>query len=159
MPKAWLYLRHKTDRRYQIFTDGLKCHGFSIVDGLPPPDFGPGDIFVTWNRLAAANRCANAFQARGQRVLVAENAEGATATVDSLTVASARFAELTTELKSISMSLDSIVTRVEEGEGSLGKAIGDDVAHDEFVAAVKEVRELVADIREDPKSFVRFSIF
>lgn len=93
------------------------------------------------------------------RGFVEQNRDGASATVDSLTVASARFAELTTELKSISGSLDSIVSRVEQGEGSLGKAIGDDAAHDEFVAAVREVRELVADIRQNPKSFVRFSIF
>ncbi|MFH1502412.1 MAG: MlaD family protein [Candidatus Eisenbacteria bacterium] len=91
--------------------------------------------------------------------LVEQNREGATATVDSLTVASARFAELTTELKGISESLDVIVTRVEQGEGSLGKVIGDDTAHDEFLAAVREVRELVAKITENPKSFVRFSIF
>ncbi len=90
---------------------------------------------------------------------VEQNRDGASATVDSLTVASARFAQLTVELKNISASLDSIVTRVERGEGSLGKVIGDDTAHDEFLAAVREVRELVAKIRENPKSFVRFSIF
>lgn len=93
------------------------------------------------------------------REFVEQNKEGASTTVDSLSAASARFAELTVELKHISTSLDSIVTRVERGEGSLGKVIGDDAAHDEFLAAVREVRELVAQIRENPKSFVRFSIF
>ncbi len=90
---------------------------------------------------------------------VEQNKAGASATVDSLSVASARFAQLTTELQNISASLDSLVTRVEKGKGSLGKVLSDDTAHDEFVAAVREVRELVAQIRENPKSFVRFSIF
>ncbi len=90
---------------------------------------------------------------------VDQNREGATATVDSLSVASARFAQLTMELQNISTSLDSLVTRVEQGQGSLGKVISDDTAHDEFVAAVREVRDLVKQIRENPKSFVRFSIF
>jgi phospholipid/cholesterol/gamma-HCH transport system substrate-binding protein len=93
------------------------------------------------------------------RAFVDENRSGVATTVDSLSIASARFAELTIELKSISASLDTIITRVERGEGSLGKVIGDETAHDEFVAAVREVRELVAQIRENPKSFVRFSIF
>jgi len=93
------------------------------------------------------------------RSFVEENEAGVATTVDSLSIASARFAELTTELKTISASLDTIMSRIERGEGSLGKVIGDETAHDEFVAAVREVRELVAQIRENPKSFVRFSIF
>ncbi|MBD3348836.1 MAG: MCE family protein [Candidatus Eisenbacteria bacterium] len=107
-------------------------------------------------KLAVADFRATASELRG---FVEENREGAGTTIDSLSVASARFAGLTAELRGISTSLDSIVTSVENGEGSLGKAIGDDEAHDEFVAAVREVRELVAEIRENPKSFVRFSIF
>ena len=63
------------------------------------------------------------------------------------------------ELESISQSLDSIVSRVEAGEGLLGKAISDEEAYDQFVAAVSEVRALVAEIRRNPKTFVRFSIF
>jgi len=93
------------------------------------------------------------------RSFVEDNEAGVATTVDSLSVASARFAALTTELKTISASLDTIMSRIERGEGSLGKVIGDETAHDEFVAAVREVRELVAQIRENPKSFVRFSIF
>lgn len=73
MKTAYLYLRHKTDSRYQLFSQGLKKHGFSVVDGLPPSNPGPEDIFVTWNRLSAANAIALQFEARGQTVLVAEN--------------------------------------------------------------------------------------
>lgn len=97
--------------------------------------------------------------AAGLRSFVEQNRGGAAASVDSFSVASARMAELMTELKSISTSLDSIVSRVESGEGSLGKVIGDEEAYDQFVAAVSEVRALVAEIRRNPKTFVRFSIF
>jgi len=93
------------------------------------------------------------------RSLVEDKRGAAASAVDSLAVASARFAEVTSELRTISTALDSIVGRVESGEGSLGKLIGDDAAHDEFVAAIREVRELVAEIQRNPKSFVRFSIF
>ena len=93
------------------------------------------------------------------RSFVVQNRGGATSSVDSLSVASARMAEFTTDLKSVAASLDSMVSRVEAGEGSLGKALGDDEAYDQFIAAVSEVRALVAEIRRNPKTFVRFSIF
>ncbi len=93
------------------------------------------------------------------RAFVEKNKEGVAVAVDSLTVASSRFAEFTSELHTVSSTLDTILSRIERGEGSLGKIIGEDEAHDEFVAAVREVRDLVAEIRRNPKSFVRFSIF
>ena len=79
--------------------------------------------------------------------------------VDSIAEASETFAEVGVKLDTIAASLDSIMIRVASGEGTLGKLINDDQVHDEFIAAIEEVRDLVADIREDPKSFVRFSIF
>ncbi len=79
--------------------------------------------------------------------------------IDSIAEASETFADVGVKLDTIAASLDSILIRVASGEGTLGKLINDDQVHDEFIAAIKEVRDLVADIREDPKSFVRFSIF
>ena len=79
--------------------------------------------------------------------------------IDSIAEASETFAEVGGKLDTIAASLDSIVTRVESGEGTLGKLVNDEQVYDEFMAVIKEVRDLVADIREDPKSFVRFSIF
>jgi len=72
MKTAWLYLRHKTDERFRIFSHGLRKHGYSIQSGLPQ-NYGKNDLFVTWNRLPAANATANEFESRGMRVLVAEN--------------------------------------------------------------------------------------
>jgi len=93
------------------------------------------------------------------RAFVEEKQETAATAIDSLDVASARFARVTADLEQIASTLDSILGRVERGEGSLGKLIGDEEAHDEFVAAIREVRALVAEIQRNPKSFVRFSIF
>ncbi len=79
--------------------------------------------------------------------------------IDSMAEASDSFVEVAGRLETISASLDTIITRVEGGEGTLGKLINEDEAHDEFLATVKELRELVARISENPKSFVAFSIF
>ncbi len=79
--------------------------------------------------------------------------------IDSIAEASETFAEVGGKLDTIAASLDSIVTRVESGEGTLGKLVNNEEVYDEFMAVIKEVRDLVTDIRENPKSFVRFSIF
>ena len=93
------------------------------------------------------------------RTFVEEKREPAGEVIDSMAEASASFVKVTEKLSAISTSLDSIVTSVENGEGTLGKLVVEDEAHDEFMAAIKEVRELVARISENPKSFVQFSIF
>ena len=93
------------------------------------------------------------------RAFVSEKKDPAGEAIDAMETAIVGFAEVTGQLKTISASLDSIVRRVEGGEGTLGKLVNEDQVHDEFLAAIKEVRELVADIRDNPNSFVRFSLF
>ena len=93
------------------------------------------------------------------RAFVSEKREPAGEAIDAMEDAVVGFAEVTYELKTISASLDSIVRRVEDGEGTLGKLINEDQVHDEFLAAVKEVRDLVAEIRANPESFIKVSLF
>jgi phospholipid/cholesterol/gamma-HCH transport system substrate-binding protein len=93
------------------------------------------------------------------RVFVAENKDPAGEAIVAMDDAMAGFAEVTAELKLVATSLDTIVRRIESGEGSLGKLVNEDEAHDEFLAAIKEVRALVEEIRDNPKSFVKLSLF
>ncbi|MFH1690657.1 MAG: MlaD family protein [Candidatus Eisenbacteria bacterium] len=93
------------------------------------------------------------------RTFVSAKRDPAGEAIDAMEGAILGFSEVTGELKIISASLDSIVRRVEGGEGTLGKLINEDQVHDEFLAAIKEVRELVATIRDNPNSFVKFSLF
>ena len=93
------------------------------------------------------------------REFIERNEDSAASTLSSFEEASGHFAAASGEIETMSASLDSIVGRLESGEGTLGKLMTDERAHDEFLAAVREVRDLVSDIRENPKSFVKFSIF
>lgn len=70
--RAWLNLRYLTKRR-AAFAAGLARLGYRVADGLPS-EFGDRDILVTWNRIGAGELAARRFEARGQPVLVAENA-------------------------------------------------------------------------------------
>ncbi|MFH1865417.1 MAG: MlaD family protein [Candidatus Eisenbacteria bacterium] len=93
------------------------------------------------------------------RTFVGEKREPAGDAIEAMEGAILGFQEVTAELKTVSASLDSIVRRVEGGQGTLGKLINEDQVHEEFLAAIKEVRELVATISNNPNSFVKFSLF
>ncbi len=93
------------------------------------------------------------------REFISEKRDPAASTIDSLEVASAGLVRMSRELGTVAASLDSIVSRVERGEGTLGKLVTDQTAHDEFLSAVREVRLLVEEIKRNPKSFVKFSLF
>lgn len=80
---------------------------------------------------------------------VLANTERATAHLDST---------LTT-LDGAAARIDSVLARTERGEGSLGKALGDDALYDELVITLRETRTLVADVRENPKKYVKLSLF
>jgi hypothetical protein len=56
-------------QRKSAFVDGLRRAGYEVVEGL-----GPGDLLVTWNRIGAANRIAEEYEAQGKPVIVVENA-------------------------------------------------------------------------------------
>lgn len=71
--RAFLNLRYTVPERQRVFEAGLKRHGYQVVRG-DTRDPRPGDIFVTWNRISAGERCAQLFESKGLTVLVTENA-------------------------------------------------------------------------------------
>lgn len=71
--KAFLNLRYTDDRRAKIFAEGLSLCGYTIEYGLPI-DLGKVALFVTWNRIGAANQIASKLESEGVPVLVVENA-------------------------------------------------------------------------------------
>jgi len=55
--------------------------------------------------------------------------------------------------------IESIVARAESGEGTLGRLLEDPGMSEELEAMVVDLRELLVDIRENPRRYVRLSIF
>ncbi len=56
-------------------------------------------------------------------------------------------------------SLNSILTKVESGEGSVGKLMKDEAMYNNLSNASKELEELLNEIKLHPKRFVHFSLF
>lgn len=69
MLKACCLIREAPHYRADAFRRGLTAAGLSLVS-----DAGACDVLVIWNRYGANERLADQVEARGGRVLVAENA-------------------------------------------------------------------------------------
>ena len=54
---------------------------------------------------------------------------------------------------------DSLLTRVQEGRGTLSLLASDSVLYHEATGAVKQLRQLLADIQANPRKYFRFSVF
>jgi phospholipid/cholesterol/gamma-HCH transport system substrate-binding protein len=56
-------------------------------------------------------------------------------------------------------SLDTLVARLEAGQGSAGKLLNDDRLYEEATHAITDVRELIKDIRRDPTRYFKLKLF
>ncbi len=54
---------------------------------------------------------------------------------------------------------DSVISRLESQSGTLGKLVADSALYVEATQAIRELRSLVADIKENPRKYFKFSVF
>jgi phospholipid/cholesterol/gamma-HCH transport system substrate-binding protein len=65
----------------------------------------------------------------------------------------------TQEIRTLVRSLQEITDRVDEGDGTLGKLVNDDNLHDELVRTLRDLEELIEDVKKDPKKYFGVSVF
>lgn len=80
----------------------------------------------------------------------------AVARMDSLT---ARLDQTTSTLNRASGSLETVLARMERGEGTLGQLSASDSLHANMNSAVRSLNELIADIRADPRRYFQVRVF
>jgi phospholipid/cholesterol/gamma-HCH transport system substrate-binding protein len=66
---------------------------------------------------------------------------------------------LVNKLASLSVSVEMLVQKVENGEGTLGRFVNDDTLYEEVQATLNEARSLIADIKKNPRRYLKFSLF
>jgi phospholipid/cholesterol/gamma-HCH transport system substrate-binding protein len=71
----------------------------------------------------------------------------------------ARMDTVTISLDRSSTSLETVMTRLEKGEGSLGKLLKDEELYKNLNEAVLNTNKLLIDFREHPKRYVKLSFF
>lgn len=103
--------------------------------------------------------------------VVAGNKGNIDASMKNLSVATSNFAKISDSLeqanigqavKNLEKSLakvDNILNDVNSGKGTLGKLMKDEAMYDNLNAASKEMKELIADIKNNPKRYIHFSVF
>ena len=62
-------------------------------------------------------------------------------------------------LKQASGNLSSILKRIDSGEGTAGALIRDEELAKELKDTIRELKELTADIKKNPKKYFKFSVF
>ena len=72
VPHANILLHHTSYYRREVFANGLKAHGFSVIYDRNAKA-SEGDVLVIWNRGNAVHNIARRYEKRGAHVIVAEN--------------------------------------------------------------------------------------
>lgn len=90
-----------------------------------------------------------------------ENVENVTKNFSVLsdTLANANIGGLLAKLDSTMMNLESISTKIDNGQGTIGKFVNDPAVYDNLDKATKELGELLEDLKLHPKRYVHVSVF
>jgi phospholipid/cholesterol/gamma-HCH transport system substrate-binding protein len=78
---------------------------------------------------------------------------------EDLAVGIDRFSQAAARLDSLTITLQAIVSSVEQGEGSLGMLIKDSKLHEEIEANLESLNQLITDIKEHPERYLKIEIF
>lgn len=80
-------------------------------------------------------------------------------TVRSLQASAAAFQTFTTELNSASTRFNSLLAKVESGDGSVAKLLNDPGLYNDLRAVAGRVDSLLADLMRNPRKYLKFSVF
>jgi len=93
------------------------------------------------------------------RGILDDNEEKFESTMDNLHEGSEKFAAVVSKLDSLSTSVHRLMTNLEAGEGTIGKALKDDTLYYRLVSATANLDSLITDFKKNPKKYVKLSIF
>lgn len=79
--------------------------------------------------------------------------------VEKATVASVRLDSTLAELDRAAVLTRETMQKVNSGDGTLSKMVNDEALYVEMTDTIRELRALVADVKENPKRYVRLSLF
>jgi phospholipid/cholesterol/gamma-HCH transport system substrate-binding protein len=142
------FTNKQTDKVDQIST--------SAVAGSRDFAVAARDLSATLSRLDSAT-------SEGQLQNIVNSAQGSSA---DLRVATADLRELLGAARQHEVSLvrilvaaDSIMARLQNGQGTLGMLTRDSTLYNETTATMIELRKLIADIQVNPRKYFKFSVF
>jgi phospholipid/cholesterol/gamma-HCH transport system substrate-binding protein len=76
-----------------------------------------------------------------------------------LDVVTQRLTESSASMQRATTSLESVLTRIDKGEGTLGRLTKDDLLYVNLNEATTNLNRLLEDVRRNPKRYVKLSVF
>ena len=105
---------------------------------------------------AIENFSAAAKSARG---LTTDREADLKRTLDQFSQAAENMNRLSGRLDSLRASIQTVTTKVEKGQGTLGKLVNDDKLYTDLHTSVQSFKALVDDIKAHPKKYLKVGIF
>jgi len=107
-------------------------------------------------RVTIANFSAAARTAKG---LTTDREAELRHALDQFSQAAENMNRLSTRLDSLRTSLQTVTSKVERGEGTLGRLVNDDKLYAEINTTVKSLKVLIEDIKAHPKKYLKIGLF
>ena len=80
-------------------------------------------------------------------------------TLDHFASAAENLDRVSTRLDSLRTSLQSVATKLDRGQGTLGRLVNDEKFYADLSSSVKSLHTLIDEIRANPQKFFKFSVF
>ena len=93
------------------------------------------------------------------RDIASTNSDQVGTSIKDFGTASRRLTELSEKLGVTADAMQRVVSRIDNREGSLGKAIADSTLYDELRETLRNTNDLVRDIKKNPKRYIKLGIF
>ena len=91
--------------------------------------------------------------------LASSNSEKISTSIEDFGTASRKLSALSDQLSTTAASLDRVVTKIDQGRGTVGMAISDSSVYVELHETLKNTNQLVRDIQKNPKKYFKLSVF
>lgn len=108
---------------------------------------------------AEQNRQLTATQASFRRATSGIDSAKIDSTLQNMRQASANLAVLSADFRQTSARLDSIVAKLNSGEGTVGMALNDPGAYNDLRGVIQRMDSLLADVKRDPRRYINLKVF
>ena len=124
-------------------------------------------LMTNMNRLASQfsviaaeqNRQLTATQASFRRATSGIDSAKIDSTLQNMRETSANLAVLSADFRQTSARLDSIVSKMNDGTGTVGMALNDPGAYNDLRGVIQRMDSLLADVKRDPRRYINLRVF
>jgi phospholipid/cholesterol/gamma-HCH transport system substrate-binding protein len=146
-------------------TDITKAIEFELVKGGGLTDLRRS--IAATNRLIESLGAIAAEQSRGltmtmttaRRSLAAIDSTAVDSTVRNVQAATAQLAALSAELEGTKARLDSLLAKVDHGNGTVAKLLNDSTMHTDLRRVMANMDSLLVDIKKNPRRYINVRVF